>query len=123
MRIVSVPAHFAGSYFRKLSFHPDGGRPQAGDVLLESNSNLHRGRAMKLHSSMLRNSLFLLAVILALPAVRAVAQSKQEASGTQQNQSKLQSGFKPLPRNEKGLEAAQEGPEFLRRRQEDRKSV
>jgi len=73
---------------------------------------------MKLHSSMLRNSLFLFAVILTLPAVRAVAQSKQEASGTQQNQSKLQSGFKPLPRNEKGLEAAQEGPEFLRRRQD-----
>ncbi len=33
---------------------------------------------MKLHSSMLRNSLFLFAVILALPAVRAVAQSNQE---------------------------------------------
>ncbi len=59
MRIVSVPAHFAGSYFRKLSFHPDGGRPQAGDVLLESNSNLQRGRDMKLYSSVLRNSLFL----------------------------------------------------------------
>ncbi len=33
---------------------------------------------MKLYSSMLRNSLFLFAVILALPAVRAVAQSNQE---------------------------------------------
>ena len=73
---------------------------------------------MKLHSSVLRNSLFLFAVILALPAVRTVAQSNQEASGTQQNQSKLQSGFKPLPRNDKGLEATQEGPEFLRRRQD-----
>src|SRR6266581_368347 len=82
MRIVSVPAHFAGSYFRKLSFHPDGGRPQAGDVLLESNSNLHRGRAMKLHFSMLRNSLFLFAVILVLPAVRAIAQSNQESTAT-----------------------------------------
>ncbi len=34
---------------------------------------------MKLHSSMLRNSLFLFAVILALPAVRTVAQSNQES--------------------------------------------
>jgi len=65
--------HFAGSHFGKLFFRPDGGRPQAGDVLLESNSNLQRGRDMKLHSSMLRNSLFLFAVILALPAVRTVA--------------------------------------------------
>src|SRR6266571_5278582 len=79
MRIVSVPAHFAGSYFRKLSFHPDGGRPQAGDVLLESNSNLQRGRDMKLYSSVLRNSLFLFAVILALPPVRAIAQPNQES--------------------------------------------
>src|SRR6266700_1041497 len=37
---------------------------------------------MKLHSSMLRNSLFLFAVILTLPAVRAVAQSTQESTAT-----------------------------------------
>jgi hypothetical protein len=39
---------------------------------------------MKLHSSMLRNSLFLFAVILALPAVRAVAQSNQESAAAAQ---------------------------------------
>lgn len=73
---------------------------------------------MKLHSSMLRNSLLLLAVILALPVLRAAAQTKPDASQAQANQSKAQPGLKPLPQAEKGLEAAQEGPEFLRRRQD-----
>jgi len=82
-RFRSLP-HFARSHFRKLFFRPDGGRPQAGDVLLESNSNLQRGRDMKLHSSMLRNSLLLIAAILALPAVRAVAQSNQESAAAAQ---------------------------------------
>src|SRR5258708_33042318 len=56
----------------------------SGRVLLGSNSNLQRGRDMKLQSQMLRNSLFLLAVILALPAFRAAAQSKPQSAAAAQ---------------------------------------
>jgi len=73
---------------------------------------------MKLQSLMLRNSLFLLTLILALPAFRAAAQSKPDSVTAPETQSKIQQGFRPLPRNDAGLEAAQEGPEFLRRRQD-----
>ncbi len=73
---------------------------------------------MKHHSSTLRNSLLLLAALLAWPAVRAAAQSKPDEGQAQANQSKIQPGLKPLPKAEKGLEAVQEGPEFLRRRQD-----
>src|SRR5258706_5933646 len=73
---------------------------------------------MKLHSLTLRNSLLLLAVILALPAFRAAAQTKPDAAQAQQTQSQSQSGLKPMPLDEDGREAAQEGPEFLRRRQD-----
>src|SRR5713101_5678581 len=67
---------------------------------------------------MLRNSLLLLTSLLALSAFRAAAQSKPDAAQSQEKQSKPQQGFRPLPRNDAGLEAAQEGPEFLRRRQD-----
>src|SRR5467141_211590 len=73
---------------------------------------------MKLHSLTLRNSLFLLAVILALPAFRATAQTKPDAAQAQQTQSKPQSGLKPMPHDEDGREAVEEGPEFLKRRQD-----
>src|SRR6266849_1923266 len=73
---------------------------------------------MKLQSLILRNSLFLLTVTLALPAFRAAAQTKPDAAQAEEKQSKAQQGFRPLPRNDAGLEAAQEGPEFLRRRQD-----
>src|SRR6266566_116889 len=55
-------------------------RLQAGCILWESNSNLQRGRDMKLQSLMLRNSLFLLTLILALPAFRAAAQSRPDSA-------------------------------------------
>src|SRR5258706_11055402 len=73
---------------------------------------------MKLHSLTLRNSLFLLAVILALPAFRAAAQTKPDAAQAQQTQSKPQSGLKPMPHDEDGREAVEEGPAFLKRRQD-----
>src|SRR6266481_8926548 len=73
---------------------------------------------MKLYSPMLRNSLFLLAVILALPAFRATAQTKPDSAQAQQTQSKPQSGLKPMPLDEDGREAVEEGPEFLQRRQD-----
>src|SRR6266481_7899913 len=73
---------------------------------------------MKLYSPMLRNSLFLLAVILALPAFRATAQTKPDSAQAQQTQSKPQSGLKPMPHDEDGREAVEEGPEFLKRRQD-----
>ncbi len=73
---------------------------------------------MKLQSLMLRNSLFLLTLILALPAFWAAAQTKPDSASAQEKHSKRQQGFRPLPRNDAGLEAAQEGPEFLRHRQD-----
>src|SRR6266404_5034206 len=73
---------------------------------------------MKLHSLILRNSLFLFTLILALPAFRAAAQSKPDSVTAPETQSKIKQGFRPLPRTDAGLEAAQEGPEFLRRRQD-----
>src|SRR5258708_2245732 len=93
-----------------------------------SNSNLQRGRVMKLQSMMLRNSLLLLTSLLALPAFRAAAQSKPDsapaaqakpdAAQSQQKQSKPQSGLKPVPRGEDGQELVEEGPDFLRLRQD-----
>jgi hypothetical protein len=71
---------------------------------------------MKLQSSIFRNSLFLLAVFLALPAFRAAAQSNPDAASAQEKQSTQQSGLKPLPRDPARMEELQEGPEFLRRR-------
>jgi hypothetical protein len=47
---------------------------------LESNSNLQRGRDMKLQSLMLRNSLFLLTLLLVLPAFRAAAQTRPDSA-------------------------------------------
>src|SRR5713226_6776849 len=73
---------------------------------------------MKLQSLILRNSLLILTSLLAFPAFRAAAQSKPDAAQAPEKQSKPQQGFRPLPRNGAGLEAAQEGPEFLRRRQD-----
>src|SRR2546427_5476793 len=90
---------------------------EAGCVKLSSISNLQRGRLMKLQSLILRNSLLFLTSVLALPAFRAAAQSKPDADQSQEKQLKQQ-GLRPLARNDAGLEAAQEGPEFLRRRQD-----
>lgn len=73
---------------------------------------------MKLNSSVVRNSLFVFAVMMALTGVRAGAQSKADVANPQEKQTKSQSGFKPFPRNDAGLEEAQEGPEFLRHRQD-----
>jgi len=73
---------------------------------------------MKLQSLILRNSLLVLTLILAAPAFRAAAQSKPDSASAQEKQSKTQQGFRPLPRNDAGLEEAQEGPEFLRHRQD-----
>jgi hypothetical protein len=73
---------------------------------------------MKLQSLILRNSLLILTLLLALPAFRAAAQSKPDAAQSKEKQSKTQQGYRPLPRKDAGLEAAQEGPEFLRRRQD-----
>src|SRR6266850_8348772 len=73
---------------------------------------------MKLQSLILRNSLLVLTLILAVPAFRAAAQTKPDSASAQEKQSKTQQGFRPLPRNDAGLEEAQEGPEFLRHRQD-----
>src|SRR5713226_6500820 len=51
-----------------------------GYVKFASLSNLQPGRFMKLQSLMLRNSLLLLTLILALPAFRAAAQSNPDAA-------------------------------------------
>src|SRR5881296_1302309 len=73
---------------------------------------------MKLQSSILRNSLFVLTLTLALGTVRLPAQDKADTTATQEKQSKVQPGFRKLPRDNEGLEKAQEGPDFLRRRQD-----
>src|SRR3989442_12389483 len=73
---------------------------------------------MRLQSLILRSSLLVLTLILALPAFRAAAQTKPDSASAQDKQSKTQQGFRPLPRNDAGLEEAQEGPEFLRHRQD-----
>ena len=80
---------------------------------------------MKLQSSVLRNSLFVLTLLLALPAFRAAAQSKPDAvpdaQATAQAEAKPaspKSGLKPMPRDGEELESLQEGPDFLRRRQD-----
>src|SRR5580693_1820732 len=54
-----TPAHaqLARGHLRSLPLGPNRGRPPAGTVLLGPNSNLHRGRNMKLQSTLLRNSL------------------------------------------------------------------
>src|SRR5258708_20364380 len=83
---------------------------------------------MKLQSMMLRNSLLLFPSFLALPAFRAAAQpnpdrgpaakAKRDGAKSQQKQSKPQSGLKPVPRGEDGQELVEEGPDFLRLRQD-----
>ncbi len=84
-----------------------------------------RGRNMKLQSSVLRNSLFVLTLLLAFPAFRAAAQSKPDAAppaqasaDAQARQSKSQPGLKPLSRDGEKLESLQEGADFLQRRQD-----
>jgi len=82
-----------------------------------------RGRAMKFQPFAVRNSLFIFVAMVALAGVRASAQTKPDSSATAQNaaqekQSKVQPGLKPLPHDDEGREAVQEGPEFLRRRQD-----
>src|SRR5712692_185004 len=81
-----------------------------------------RGRAMKFQPFAVRNSLFIFVAMVALAGVRASAQTKPDSSATAQNatqekQSKVQPGLKPLPHDDEGREAVQEGTEFLRRRQ------
>jgi hypothetical protein len=78
---------------------------------------------MKLQSLILRNSLFVLTLLLALPAFRAAAQSKpdtappaQATAEAQARQSKSQPGLKPMPRDTEARESVEEGPDFLQRR-------
>src|SRR3989440_4815592 len=73
---------------------------------------------MKLQSLIVRNSLCVLTLILALPGFRAAAQTKPDSASAKEKQSRTHQGFRPLPRNDAGLEKAQEGPEFLRHRQD-----
>jgi hypothetical protein len=80
---------------------------------------------MKLQFSILRNSLFVLTLLLALPAFRAAAQSKpdtapaaQASAEPQAKQSKSQPGLKPLPRDGEERESVEEGADFLQRRQD-----
>jgi hypothetical protein len=83
---------------------------------------------MKLQSLILRNSLLLVASALALITFRAAAQSKPDSapaaqvnSGTDQSrekQSNPRSGLKPVPHDEDGGELVEEGPDFLRLRQD-----
>src|SRR5437660_10783500 len=73
---------------------------------------------MKLQSSILRNSPCVLTLILAVGTVRQPAQDKADTTATQEKQSKVQPGFRKLPRDNEGLEKAQEAPDFLRRRQD-----
>jgi Big-like domain-containing protein len=85
---------------------------------------------MKLQSSAIRNSLFVLTLILTLPAFRAAAQSKPDAAAAPaarakpdaaqapEKQSKSQPGLKPVPRDADGRELVEEGPDFLRLRQD-----
>jgi photosystem II stability/assembly factor-like uncharacterized protein len=86
------------------------------------------GRLMKLQSLILRNSLFLVTSVLALTTSRAAAQSKPnsapatqtkaDGAQAQKKQSKPQAGLKPVPRAEDGRELVEEGPDFLRARQD-----
>ncbi len=85
---------------------------------MESMTAKRSMESMTAKRSVLRNSLLLLVVILALPAMRAAAQTKSDANSAQQKESKRQAGLKPLAQTKAKLEAAQEGPEFLRRRQD-----
>jgi hypothetical protein len=80
---------------------------------------------MKIQFSILRNSLFVLILLLALPAFRAAAQSKPDSApaaqanaAPQARQSKSQPGLKPVPRDGEELESLQEGADFLQRRQD-----
>src|SRR5258708_1076228 len=79
-----VPAPVREKPFVEVVSPSEWPRLPAESVLLGSNSNLQRGRDMKLQSQMLRNSLLLLAVILALPALRAAAQSKPQSAAAAQ---------------------------------------
>jgi photosystem II stability/assembly factor-like uncharacterized protein len=80
---------------------------------------------MKLQSAIFRHPLLVLAVILALPALRAAAQSSPDSSPAapaaaeaQAKQSTSQPGLKPLPHDGAERESVQEGSDFLRRRQD-----
>jgi hypothetical protein len=84
-------------------------------------SNLRRGRIMKLNSLFLRNSLLLVFVLFGLSGLCATvsAQEQQESdkSKVSVTETKKAQNLKPLPQGE-DLESKQEGPEFLRRRQD-----
>src|SRR5712692_7670400 len=73
-------------HFWKLFLTLNSGHPRAGSVLPESHPNHRRGRFMKLQTSAVRTSLLLVALILALSGPRAAAQSKPDATASQQMQ-------------------------------------
>ncbi len=56
--------------------------------------------------------------MLALTGYRATAQTKPEPAPPQKKQSKSQQNLKPLPRSDNDRELVEEGPEFLKRRQD-----
>ncbi len=75
-------------------------------------------KLMKLQSLFLRTSLIIFSVVPLLCATRASAQSKTGTSTATVTKSETQAKAKPLPRDNAKLKASQEGPEFLRRRQD-----
>src|SRR5260370_4149800 len=52
------------------------------------------------------------------PDSAPAAKAKPDAAKSQKKQSKPQSGLKPVPRGEDGRELVEEGPDFLRLRQD-----
>jgi len=78
---------------------------------------------MKFQPFSVRYSLFMFVVIVALAGVRASGQTKPDSAATtkstaQGKPSKVQPALKPVPHDDESREAVQEGPEFLRRRQD-----
>src|SRR3989442_6668944 len=73
---------------------------------------------MILQSLFLFHSLFFFTLAQAPESVHWPPQERVGSTATQEKQSKVQPGFRKLPRDNEGLEKAQEGPDFLRRRQD-----
>jgi hypothetical protein len=103
-------------------------RRQAGRVWLLSNSNLQRGRNMKLQSSIFRNSLLVLAVFPALPAAAQStpdgSPAAQQAAGAKFPAAKSQaSGAASADADAKSQtarepKAEKDGPDAIRKREE-----
>jgi hypothetical protein len=70
----------------EISLHRKERHPQAGSVLLVSNSNPLRGRAMKLHSLLFRSSLLPFAMITMLIAMLLIGAERTAAQSAAQSQ-------------------------------------